>query len=253
MIPVIGSSVQPLNQNGIGGAVAAAAFTPTDLAGLKIWLDASDITTITKSSDLVSQWDDKSGNGYDYVQATGSSQPKWLSANKNGLDVVDFALASTERFMKQGSAFTEISQPITIFTAAVLPEAGATGNHTLYDGLEALKRAGFQGEQSAGNSQQYLFGGAALYTGGDIGELAWGTVYCLYNGATESEVDTLGVNRAIGNGGTNGITGLTLGAQPTPDNYGRMKIGEIIVYDGNISGDDKALVIGYLQTKWDTT
>jgi hypothetical protein len=50
-----------------------------------LWLDASDISTITQSSGKVSQWDDKSGNGNHLTQATSGLQP---TLNGNGLDFV---------------------------------------------------------------------------------------------------------------------------------------------------------------------
>ena len=69
----------------------SSSFNPLDVSDCKIWLDFSDSTTITKDgSDRVSKVDDKSGNGYDYVQATGGQQPSWVSGDKNGLDVLNF-------------------------------------------------------------------------------------------------------------------------------------------------------------------
>ena len=52
----------------IGGLAAtsvSATWTPADLTnGAELWLDATDADTITKdASNLVSQWNDKSGNG----------------------------------------------------------------------------------------------------------------------------------------------------------------------------------------------
>jgi len=55
-------------------------FLPTSLgAKLKLWLDASDSSTITKSSNLVSEWRDKSGNDNDFTTAT--SNPIKVSSN----------------------------------------------------------------------------------------------------------------------------------------------------------------------------
>jgi hypothetical protein len=58
-------------------------FTPTSSSLL--WLDASDETTITKDSDgLVSQWNDKSGNGHHATQSTPSNQPTFDTDHING-------------------------------------------------------------------------------------------------------------------------------------------------------------------------
>ncbi len=54
----------------------------------ELWLDASDASTITEAGGDISQWDDKSGNGNDAVQATGSAQPSYVAAGQNGLNVL---------------------------------------------------------------------------------------------------------------------------------------------------------------------
>ena len=57
-----------------GGMSPPPPFTPASISGLQLWLDAADTATITHSGGSVSQWDDKSGNGYHATQATGASQ-----------------------------------------------------------------------------------------------------------------------------------------------------------------------------------
>lgn len=85
--------------NGIGkplfGQVEAlegggGTFSPLDISGLKLWLDASDTGTITQAGGYVSQWDDKSENSYHLVQATASAQPVTGSRTINSLNVLDF-------------------------------------------------------------------------------------------------------------------------------------------------------------------
>jgi len=53
-----------------------------------LWLDAADASTITESGGAVSQWDDKSGNGRNFTQATSGSRPAYTSAALNGLNTV---------------------------------------------------------------------------------------------------------------------------------------------------------------------
>lgn len=60
------------------------------LPGLQMRLDSTDSSTLTESSGSVSRWDDKSGNGYDAVQNTGSLQPTTNASTQNGLNIVDF-------------------------------------------------------------------------------------------------------------------------------------------------------------------
>lgn len=54
------------------------------------WYDASDEASIVQLSGSVSQWSDKSSNGYNLTQATGTNQPAYGARFINGLKAVDF-------------------------------------------------------------------------------------------------------------------------------------------------------------------
>jgi hypothetical protein len=89
-------------------------FSPLSLPGLTLWLDASDLTTITEASGSVSQWDDKSGNGYAFTQDTAASQPATGTVTQNGRNTLAFsndfltstAAAGTFNFLHNGTAYT---------------------------------------------------------------------------------------------------------------------------------------------------
>ena len=75
----------------VGNQVSSSAFSPSDIAGLQLWLksdagllDATD-TPITADNTQVKTWQDQSGNGLDAVQATGALQPVWRDA-ANGIN-----------------------------------------------------------------------------------------------------------------------------------------------------------------------
>ena len=54
---------------------ALPTFTgPLSISGCQLWMDGADSTTITIATG-VSQWNDKSGNAYNFTQATGALQP----------------------------------------------------------------------------------------------------------------------------------------------------------------------------------
>lgn len=56
------------------------AISPNEISGLELWLDSADLNTITKNgSDVVSEWRDKSGNGYDFDIATAT--PTWVDGD----------------------------------------------------------------------------------------------------------------------------------------------------------------------------
>lgn len=58
-------------------------FSPADISGLKLWLDASQITGLN-DGDAVTTWADLSGNGNDATQATVSKKPLYKTAIQNG-------------------------------------------------------------------------------------------------------------------------------------------------------------------------
>jgi hypothetical protein len=53
----------------------ATGFNPKNISGLAAWFDADDASTFTLSGSAVSEWRDKSGNGYSVSQSTGNNQP----------------------------------------------------------------------------------------------------------------------------------------------------------------------------------
>jgi hypothetical protein len=53
----------------VGGA---PAWSPLSLPNLRVWLDASDTSTVTKSGDNITLWTDKSGNGNNGTPSTGT-------------------------------------------------------------------------------------------------------------------------------------------------------------------------------------
>lgn len=63
-------------------------FTPLDIAGLQLWLDASAITGLS-DTDPIATWIDSSGNGYDATQATSGLRPLYNTNILNGLPVVN--------------------------------------------------------------------------------------------------------------------------------------------------------------------
>jgi hypothetical protein len=65
-------------------AIRSGAWTPAQLTDLALWLDADDASTITLNGTDVSQWDDKSSNGYNVSNANAATQPTYLATGFNG-------------------------------------------------------------------------------------------------------------------------------------------------------------------------
>jgi hypothetical protein len=90
----------------------ASGFNPKSIAGLSLWLDAADASTITVSTG-VSVWADKSGNGRNAAQATGGKQPAY-SSTINGKNVVTFQGTDDTMQIGANAAFNATSQTIIV-------------------------------------------------------------------------------------------------------------------------------------------
>ncbi len=66
-------------------------FTPQAISGCQLWLDGADRTTITLSGSNVTQWNDKSGNGYNMSVHSTFSNGTVASNYQNGLNVLNFS------------------------------------------------------------------------------------------------------------------------------------------------------------------
>lgn len=81
---------------GAGGYVVAVGtdvFTPSSFlpqVAPRLWLDASDDTTLTLNGTAVEQWDDKSTNVQNATQATPANQPELVPNVQNSLPVLRF-------------------------------------------------------------------------------------------------------------------------------------------------------------------
>ncbi len=71
-----------------------------------LWLDAADASTFTLAGNLVTQWDDKSGNNYDFAQSVSGDKPDRLDSG-GGFFGVDFDEANSEH-LDGSNAYTNL-------------------------------------------------------------------------------------------------------------------------------------------------
>lgn len=108
----------------------AAAFVPTDIAGCALWLDASDAASITHAANVISQWNDKSGNTNHAAQATENRKPIYGTDATTGKGKVTFDGANTSAgdFMSiPDHATLDLTTGMTFFLALDLASLPAYG------------------------------------------------------------------------------------------------------------------------------
>lgn len=103
----------------VGTGVSNRRFSMHDLCP-ELWLNASDLSTITEAAGAVSQWDDKSGNGNHVTQETGAYQPSTGSDTLNGRNVLTF----DEDFLQLTD---NVSFRTAVFVMDQVNGAGGTG------------------------------------------------------------------------------------------------------------------------------
>jgi hypothetical protein len=82
------------------------AFSPPQISGLQMWLDAADATTLSFTGTTVSQWRDKSGLGNHMAPTSSTYRTAQVSSNfQNGLDVLSFAGRTVYRTPSTGGVY----------------------------------------------------------------------------------------------------------------------------------------------------
>jgi hypothetical protein len=115
-----------------------AAFSPANVSGLKVWLDAGvglfDATTggsaVTTDGSSVARWEDQSGNGNHVTQATSGQRPELKTNIQNGRDVVRFTATgsgATDDFLRASSTVISGTTARTIFMVVKATTTGQNG------------------------------------------------------------------------------------------------------------------------------
>ena len=231
----------------IGGGVVTPI--PKTIAGLTVWLDGSDISTlyqdsakttpVTADGDVVGAMADLSGNGNDVVQATTANKPLYKASIQNSLSVVRFDgvndyLAAT--------AFT-LNQPEHVFLVGNV--IAWTSNDYIWDG----NTLDLMGLYSQVPDRLALYAGA----GGPFIVPTPGTyllISAVFDGAS-SDIRLNGGAAVTGNVGANNAGGLTVGANGGhAAGFGNIEVGEMLVYNVELTGADLTTIKNYLNEKW---
>ena len=226
---------------------------PDSILDLYAWYDASDLTTITKTADRVSSWTNKEGTtARDLNQGTSGSQPLWLSANKNGLDTIDFV---GSRYIRTDSALTTISAAqLTIFIVLKIPANGVTINHSMSN----IDTAGGQFHPFYHEDNNTIrisnTSGGAYVIDSPPSALAWTYVTVSQNGTsgfvrTDGTLETTVPTSPTGT--ARDFRGLSVGRyEAIAGSYWNEEIGEIIIYDRILTSTEIDTIESYLKSKW---
>lgn len=226
-------------------ADVAGLFAPTDLgAGLLLWLKGDTLTG--NDGDNIAAWNDSSGNGRNFTQATEADKPNLEVAELNGMNVVHFTGSNTEFLTGASLGGVATSASLFYVVKAATNDSGSGG-------------PGHFG--SGGSSNQYTFGDGHLYNGDlstvrkDAGNptpsvAAW-NILSIASAANDWKCRIGGTQLFTTATNTVGFsTTPALGQSLTQHFTG--DIAEVVLMDGiNTTNRDK--VEGYLAHKWGIT
>jgi hypothetical protein len=247
-------------------SVGFTPFSPSSIAGLKGWYDASDTASISLSGSNVTQWNDKSGNGYHVTQGTAARRPVSGTTTLNsknvivfdGNDVLQAATASDWKFMNDASGSTTfLVFRVTTGNPFILDTCGGTTGNTGISFFRAgTNTFGWQTVRGVGGTYVIEYNNQTLNTGTD---------YYFSNkadpaNATASQRAIFKVNGGANNtpnartGALNNVNpahALYIGSYDTAGSDGlNGYIAELIVYSGLLSDTDIGTLNSYLASKW---
>ncbi len=230
---------------------ASSTFLPTDIYGLVLWLDANDISKITKDgSNNVSQWTDKSPYIFVFTPA-GSNHPVYSATGFNGKPAMTFNNKNGFILSSSSYQYALPATNITIFFAG--QQNSITNANYLLDRDTATNRFAINLNMN-GNNFWYMQS-TNLYSGTTYN----GNVYAtwMFSDGASPEA-SLYVN---GNLITSNNSFVNLSSAPAcfkigescttggpTDFYG--SISEIIAFNRVLNDNERKLVESYLKSKW---
>jgi hypothetical protein len=214
-------------------------FSPRQISGLGLWLDAADSSTVTGTSPITA-WTDKSGAGRTVTITSGPTYGTTFQAGNRTLSFNNNTITTSIASAVGTGDFTLV---------AVWYQSAAGTNTVLSLGTVASS------SQSLGFSgNKYNF-----YQFGDVNESAYSTAtpsWVVQIGTRIGSVKKVYINGNVGTTPSStsydaSVTTVTIGKG---DNFAISgEIGEILIYTGTMSDTSRQLLESYLAQKWGLT
>jgi hypothetical protein len=218
----------------------STVFKPILFADCIVWLDSADSSTIELNGSNVSQWNDKSGQGNNAVQSSGANQPAYTD-QINDRNVITFTYLS-DRMEFSPEITLAIANGAEVFVAIEL-ESVVTDNKILCgESINSQTIRTFSDTLVAYNTTTLQSDAGVLST--NIAVLSFrftGTAGVLAIDGTDVKSGAIAaVDYKIGNIGR--LTGNV------PEMHG--KLGEIIIFDRQLTALERSQINNYLTSKW---
>ena len=209
---------------------------PTKISGLQLWLDATDSTTITHTSNLVTQWNDKSGNGYNATAASGE-EPTTGSSTINGKNVLTWSLGKKMKRTSPSGANWQDVYVVGQWTGGATFDNvpgifGGTTSDSSDNGIQGGGNGG-NGLYLAGWNDHFYLNGSSNPGSNVVSEMSSPFIISFSENSAVSMVGyQVGADRTIGGREWKG------------------EFGEVLAFNTKLSDLDRKKVQTYLSQKW---
>ena len=235
------------------GLFGFVSWTPASIT-TSLWLDAADSSTITLNSTTVSQWNDKSGNGRNFSQATAARQPSYQASGINAKPSVAFT-GSNDHFMTAASVLPSGSTAGSIFWVQTT-EADPSTNSNNLGSLISKDWGGSTNDNHVPYTEGSIYFAGFSTTRPSVGNPSVSLVnprilsHESTNGSVAFYIDGSSFFTSASNTFSNTATTKRLG-QASSKFTGQ--VAELIVLSNIPTTTDRQLIEGYLAHKWGLT
>jgi len=250
VLAVVSASGTTLSvQTGISANVDSSTPVPLSEEGLVLWLDASDRGTVLLNGADVDTWYDKSGNGNDATQSTGSKQPEYILNSQNEKNTIRFVSTDSQvldvgDIGENANNVFIVLKPKTSINSTSTPQQNFLNIFNLFYGFAVAYESKIIGIHMSGGKNAWNSTRDSL-SGFNIINPSWdGTNYDIYvNGANK---------RNYKNGTPHLLMAdaVTIGARKNYDKHFDGDIAEILIYNTSLTTVQRQKIEGYLGDKW---
>ena len=241
------------------------AFSPSDIAGLQLWLDATtglfDATSggsaVTTDGSAVARWEDQSGNGRHITQTTLASRPILKTAIQNSKNIIRFD--GTDDILRRSEAFVHAQGAATIFVVVsansgasdrLMSEGRTANTNSLYMPIISASATLFQVLYRLDNGTIPLnnvsFGTAFNGTGFKL--------ICAVDSGTNFAgfINKVTTNNQNYTRGTVTLDTFAIGGWATniERDFFPGDVAEVVIYNTALGTSDRQSVENYLYAKW---
>lgn len=219
--------------------LAIGNFDPTGIAGLQSWHKADAITG-KADNDTVAQWDDLSGNARHATEAT--NPPTYQTAEINGLPVVRFNGTANRLGFSLANNDTSFTLFAVVRNSVITGGQGVLGwggsSRMLSEGTDG----GFYWNTSGGIGANGGAGAGAVIA--TFKHISAASADVHYNGGAAINI----VPNSQWSGG--GLATFVIGQTGGGASFWTGDMGELLIYNTDLSDADRMAVRNYLNSKW---